>query len=221
MNFLPTTKYKNNERTVSGTVNVENSDVLINVNTSLVPCTIYLKEIPPNYWSTLYKLYVKDITGNAATNNITIVAPIGYSINNQQQITIDVNGGGAIIRIQDNIDYNASLNYCCAIERSLNGYITQTQGFEGSFYLNCYVEGGTSPYTYEWSFAQFTPQGLTPQLPLSTTNIQIMVNVNYGYPILSNLLGEYRNCFMKCKITDSNGLFNYIYYNANSFYLRA
>jgi hypothetical protein len=114
MNLLPNTKYKNNERTVSGNVPVENSDVLINVDTSLVPCTIYLKEIPKDYWSTLYKLYVKDITGNAATNTITIIAPTGYSINNQQQIVINVNGGGAVIRIQDNIDYNASLNYCCS-----------------------------------------------------------------------------------------------------------
>lgn len=114
MNLLPNTKYKNNERTVSGNVLVENSDVLINVDTSIVPCTIYLKEIPKDYWSTLYKLYVKDITGNAATNTITIVAPTGYSINNQQQIVINVNGGGAVIRIQDNIDYNASLNYCCS-----------------------------------------------------------------------------------------------------------
>jgi hypothetical protein len=213
MNFLPTTKYKNNERTVSGTVNVENSDVLINVNTSLVPCTIYLKEIPPNYWSTLYKLYVKDITGNAAINNITIVAPIGYSINNQQQIIIDVNGGGAIIRIQDNIDYNASLNYCCAKDRSLNGYITQ-QPREAIYELICFVEGGVSPYTYEWSFAQYTPQGLTPQLPLSTTNIQVMEYIDFAYAMVALGNGEYRSCFMKCKITDSNGLFNYIYYNA-------
>ena len=43
MNFLPNTKYKNNERTVSSIVTVENSDVLINVNTSLTSCTIYLR----------------------------------------------------------------------------------------------------------------------------------------------------------------------------------
>ena len=114
MSTLPFTKYKNNERTVSGAVDVENSDVVLNVDTTLVAATIYLKSIPADYWSTLYKLYVKDINGNAAVNNITIIAPTGYLINNAQQIVIDVNGGGAVIRIQDNYDYNASLNYCCS-----------------------------------------------------------------------------------------------------------
>lgn len=110
MNLLPNTKYKNNERTVSGNVPVENSDVLINVDTSLVPCTIYLKEIPKDYWSTLYILYIKDLTGNSATNNITIEAPIGYKINNQQSIILNVNSVCVTIKIASNTDYNTSYN---------------------------------------------------------------------------------------------------------------
>jgi hypothetical protein len=142
MSFLPFTKYKNNERTVSGTVDVENSDVILNVDTTLVAATIYLKSIPADYWSTLYKLYIKDINGNAAINNITIIAPTGYLINNAQQIVIDVNGGGAVIRIQDNYDYNASLNYCCGggglffdlLNSQLLNLIATNQIIAGAYY---------------------------------------------------------------------------------------
>ena len=109
MSFLPYTKYKNNERTVSGTVDVENSDVVLNVDTSLVASTIYLKSIPADYWSTLYKLYVKDLSGNASVNNITIIAPTGFKINNLQQIVIATNSDTALIRISSNTDYVAEL----------------------------------------------------------------------------------------------------------------
>lgn len=109
MGTLPITKYRNNERTVSGSVNVDNSDMLLNVDTSLVPCTINLQQIPSDYWSTLYKLYVKDLSGNASVNNITIIAPIGFKINNLQQIVIATNSDTALIRISSNTDYLAEL----------------------------------------------------------------------------------------------------------------
>jgi hypothetical protein len=109
MGTLPITKYRNNERTVSGSVNVDNSDMLLNVDTSLVPCTINLQQIPSDYWSTLYKLYVKDLSGNASVNNITIIAPIGFKINNLQQIVIATDSDTALIRISSNTDYVAEL----------------------------------------------------------------------------------------------------------------
>lgn len=105
MGFLPTTKYKNNERIVSGSVNVENSDMLLNIDTSLVACTINLQSIPNDYWNTLYKLYVKDISNNAGTNNITIVAPNGYKINNSQNLILNTNGESVLVRISSNTDY--------------------------------------------------------------------------------------------------------------------
>lgn len=105
MGFLPTTKYRNNERIVSGSVNVENSDMLLNVDTSLVACTINLQSIPNDYWNTLYKLYVKDISNNAGTNNITIVAPNGYKINNSQNLILNTNGESVLVRISSNTDY--------------------------------------------------------------------------------------------------------------------
>lgn len=105
MGFLPTTKYRNNERIVSGSVNVENSDMLLNVDTSLVACTINLQSIPNDYWNTLYKLYVKDISNNAGTNNITIIAPTGYKINNSQNLILNTNGESVLVRISSNTDY--------------------------------------------------------------------------------------------------------------------
>jgi hypothetical protein len=110
MNFLPTTKYKVNERTVSGTVDVENSDVLLNVDTSVVACVINLKSIPTDFWSTMYILYIKDLSGNCATNNITIIAPVGFKINNQQSIVLNVNSVCVTIKIASNTDYNTSYN---------------------------------------------------------------------------------------------------------------
>jgi hypothetical protein len=120
MGFLPTTKYKNNERTVSGSVNVENSDMLLNVDTSLVACTINLQSIPNDNWNTLYKLYVKDISGNAGTNNITIVAPTGYKINNSQTLILNTNNESVLIRISSNLDYVSFPNKA--------GHIIQDEG---------------------------------------------------------------------------------------------
>jgi hypothetical protein len=120
MGFLPTTKYKNNERTVSGSVNVENSDLLLNVDTSLVACTINLQSIPNDNWNTLYKLYVKDISGNAGTNNITIVAPTGYKINNSQTLILNTNNESVLVRISSNVDYVSFPNKA--------GHIIQDEG---------------------------------------------------------------------------------------------
>lgn len=108
---LPSTKYQNTTRTVAGIVEVEDSDLVLNCDTSLAAVTINLKEIPANYWSTLYKLYIKDLSGNALTNNITIVAPTGFKINNQQSLIINVNSGSALVRIGSNTDYIGELNY--------------------------------------------------------------------------------------------------------------
>jgi len=120
MGVLPTTKYKNNERTVSGSVNVENSDLLLNVDTSLVACTINLQSIPNDNWNTLYKLYVKDISGNAGTNNITIVAPNGYKINNSQTLILNSNNESVLVRISSNLDYVSFPNKA--------GHIIQDEG---------------------------------------------------------------------------------------------
>ncbi len=108
---LPHTKILNNHRTASGSIAIEDSDVFLYCDTLLGPVTVYLKEIPGNYSNTLYKLYIKDISGVASINNITIVAPAGFKINNQQSIVINVDSGLALVRIGSSTDYVAELNY--------------------------------------------------------------------------------------------------------------
>jgi len=111
MSTLFRTKYPNQEQVVSGTYNVDDEDSVLKCNTSLGAVTINLLEIPSEYWNTLYKLYVVDNSGNAATNNITIVAPTGFTINNASSMVINVNGAGCIVRICADTKYTGALNY--------------------------------------------------------------------------------------------------------------
>ncbi len=108
---LNSTKYPNIERTVSGTVNVDPMDSVLKCNTSGGAITINLCSIPERYWNTLYKLYVVDNTANAATNNITIVAPSGFTINNAATLVINVNSAAVIVRINADTKYTGELNF--------------------------------------------------------------------------------------------------------------
>jgi len=103
--FLPSTKFINVSRIVTGTVNVEDSDQVLNCDTTSGAVTVNLKQIPANYWSTLYRLYVKDYGNNAATNNITIVAPTGFKINGASSLVISTNGAAGAVQITTNTDY--------------------------------------------------------------------------------------------------------------------
>lgn len=111
MSTLFRTKYPNQEQVVSGTYTVDDEDSILKCDTSLAAVTINLLEIPAEYWNTLYKLYVVDNSGNAATNNITIVAPAGFTINNASSMVINVNGAGCIVRICADTKYTGTLNY--------------------------------------------------------------------------------------------------------------
>jgi len=109
---LPSTKYPNVQRTVTGAVDVFPDDVILNCDTSTGAVTISLGEIPHDAitgvgnWSTQYKLYVNDISNNAGTNNITLVAGLGQTINNQATAVINTNGGNAYVIISGNTEYS-------------------------------------------------------------------------------------------------------------------
>jgi hypothetical protein len=119
MSELKSTKYPNNIRTVTGSVLVYPDDVVLLCDTSIGPVTINLLGIPLNYWSTQYKLYVIDKSGNASVNNITIVAgngvdsnnlPVPQKINTAATQIINNNYGGCIVRIHENYTYIANNN---------------------------------------------------------------------------------------------------------------
>lgn len=108
--ILNSTKYKNPERTITGLVNfVSNADTIILCDTSAGVVGIELLEIPNDQWNTTYKLYIADISNNASVNNITINAPVGFTINNQSSLVISTNGGAVVIRVASNTGYLGSL----------------------------------------------------------------------------------------------------------------
>lgn len=104
---LSATKYVNNYRLVSGTVAVQDNDCVLACVTSDVAVTINLPSIPSGNWNTNWKLYVYDNSGNAATNNITLVAGTGQTINGAATLVISTNSGKVIIQISSNSSFNA------------------------------------------------------------------------------------------------------------------
>lgn len=105
------TFYPNVSRTILGSGNlVFTNDVILDCDTTLNPVDLTLAEIPSGSWSTQYKLYIIDKGGNASVNNITINAPVGYTINDLPSLVINTNNGSAIIRISKDKGYLASLS---------------------------------------------------------------------------------------------------------------
>ena len=99
------TLYKNPSRVVTGTPIIYNDDVVLYCDTTLSAVTINLLDIPNDYWMTTWKLYIVDFRNTASTNNITINAGSGQTINAQSSVVINTNGGSAIVRISGNTTY--------------------------------------------------------------------------------------------------------------------
>ena len=102
---LPSMKYQNNHRTVTGTITVKENDVVLNCDTSVGAVIINLLTIPDDYWSTQYKIYIVDSGNNAATNNITINAGTGQTIDNAATKVISTSGDRVVISVSSNSSY--------------------------------------------------------------------------------------------------------------------
>jgi hypothetical protein len=103
------TKYKNPQRKISGVGNkVTNADTILLCETSLGAVSLDLLQIPDDQWNTSYKLYVVDFSNNAGTNNITINAPVGFTINNLSSIVISTDGVGVVITVSSSTGYLGS-----------------------------------------------------------------------------------------------------------------
>lgn len=114
-------KYPNNIRTITGLVNpVFQDDVTLLCDTSLGAVNIQLQSIPyelpfplatPNqyigYYNTQYQLAVVDYGNNSTVNNITITAPVGFTINGQPSVTLSSNGASYLIVIGSQTNYLA------------------------------------------------------------------------------------------------------------------
>ena len=119
------TKYPNNSRIVSGTPQLYNDDSILLCDTSGAPVIINLLDIPLNKWNTTWKLYVVDNNNNASVNNITINAGAGQTINGAANVTINISGGSAFIRITKNGGFLCTFSYSSVIG---NGHIIEDEG---------------------------------------------------------------------------------------------
>jgi hypothetical protein len=138
--MLSSQKYRNTSRTITGLLNnVFTSDVLIFCDTSTGAVALNLLEIPTDFWNTTYKLYVIDANNNAQTNNITINAPVGFQVNNASSFVISTNGGIALIRIVNNTDYLAELNYNASALAVLNEGVLLTPNATSMDFIGSYV----------------------------------------------------------------------------------
>lgn len=138
--ILDSQKYRNTSRTITGlSNNVFTSDVLIFCDTSTGAVALNLLEIPTDFWNTTYKLYVVDANNNAQTNNITINAPVGFQVNNASSLVISSNGGIALIRIVNNTDYLAELNYNASALAVLNEGVLLTPNATSMDFIGSYV----------------------------------------------------------------------------------
>jgi hypothetical protein len=108
---LNATAFPNISRIVAGSVILFPNDSILLCDTSVAPVTMTLLEIPANSWQTTWKLYVLDNSNNALAQNITISAPVGYTINGASSIVINVNGGACVVTITSNTTFLGQLNY--------------------------------------------------------------------------------------------------------------
>lgn len=177
---LYSTSYKNLFRNVSGTITVNNDDCILYCNTSSGAVIINLIDIPTNYWSTQYKLYVVDNSNNAATNNITINAPSGFTINGSSSFVINTNGQSCIVTVSSNTNY--------IVQSSVTSGSTPIT-FEGTNWNFVYGNGSHTANATQLQSAFTSAKTKTPNgSPLSATNrFTIIVGSGY-YQFATNFL---------------------------------
>lgn len=140
--------YDNPSRVITGNVGVFPDDVQLLCDTNLGSVTIDLCLIPTLKWNVNYKLYVVDSTNNAGSNNITINAAAGQTINGGSSIVINTSGGGCMIQVGSNTSYIATfypltgsgtVTSITALDPLTGGTITTSGniGFSDTGWINC------------------------------------------------------------------------------------
>jgi hypothetical protein len=120
------TKYPNNSRTVTGTPQLYNDDVILNCDTSTGAVIINLLEIPANFWNTQWRLYIIDSGNNASVNNITINAGSGQTINGSSSLVVSTNSAQIVLQISSNTAFVGVESYCCASAQGVTSIIAGT-----------------------------------------------------------------------------------------------
>lgn len=120
------TKYPNNSRTVTGTPQLYNDDVILNCDTSTGAVIINLLEISANFWNTQWRLYIIDSGNNASVNNITINAGSGQTINGSSSLVVSTNSAQIVLQISSNTAFVGVESYCCAGAQGVTSIIAGT-----------------------------------------------------------------------------------------------
>lgn len=177
---LYSTQYQNLYRSVSGTITINNDDSMLYCDTSSGAVVINLIDIPTDRWSTQYKLYIIDNSNNAATNNITINAPTGFTINGSSSFVMSTNGESCIVKISSNTNFIAE----SSISGGGGGVVI---AFEGTNWNFVYGNGTHTANATQLQNAYNSAKTKTPNgLPLSATNrFTIIVGAGY-YEFASN-----------------------------------
>ena len=203
MSTLYPNKYNNTTRTVVGTVNTTADDMVLLCNTTSAAVIINLLEIPQNKWNAVWKLYVIDSTNNSATNNITINAPSGYTINNASSLVINTNGGGVIINIASNTKYFGQVSPlpsggggAVAASNTASTVVADCDDFkfDSTYYNVTNPSGNTAAITAADSGwldllgFEFIPVGFRPQYRV--LGKMIVFRGNAVVPLASNIAGS-------------------------------
>jgi len=90
---------------------IASNDDILNIDTSAGATTLYLVNIQSSAAALIRKtIYINDYTGNAATNNITIIPLDGDIINGGASLVLSDNGITAEISVASNTEYLANLS---------------------------------------------------------------------------------------------------------------
>jgi hypothetical protein len=186
---LPQTKYPNVQRTVTGAVDVFPDDVVLNCDTSTGAVTISLGEIPYNAttgvgnWSTQYVLYINDISNNAGTNNITLVAGGTQTVNNQATLVLNTNGVSVMVLISGNGKYvvlnapnNAPTGFIVVNYAQLTALVSGDDIIPNADYLLTDAEFGTAPFLTPTSVFL---KGMTIKNTANVLSQAIFLNADY------------------------------------------
>jgi len=163
------TKYPNTSRVVSGTPQLYNDDVILLCDTSTGPITINLLEIPAGSWNVNWKLHVIDGADKASINNITIIPPVGSTINTLANVVVNTNGGGALIRIGSDTSF-VSTSYFVATGGGAGVMSVTGVNTDNTDPINPIVRIAVDNITISGNGASLTPLYATGKEPISATD---------------------------------------------------
>jgi hypothetical protein len=206
MAFLDKTKYKNNVRTIIGSPQIYPDDVILLCDTSVGPVTINLLDIPVDFWSTQWQMYIVDKSGNASVNNITINAGTGQIINGSASIVLNTANAYANIRIGANLKYIATTS--AGGGASVNGHIIADEGSNLPQQPILDFVGAGVTASNGVGKTTITIPGGAPIIPTTNANLLTLINTNSiqpgAYYLITDVLNSPEGVLVTGLLTNGN-----------------